>query len=81
MENLLTKSERRGHKVSFGRTARTLVYEDAAGILDFTFECSPAEGQSGKKWNLHLGKQVLVEVGGKLEMTDGETRFERERLR
>jgi hypothetical protein len=68
------------YKVSFGRTARTLVYEDAGGTLLFAFDCSPAEKQSGKRWNLHLGKKALFQVGGKFVPSDTGTQSEQERV-
>ena len=43
------------YKVSFGRAGGTLVYEDDVGFLLFTFDCGPADKQSGREWNLHLG--------------------------
>jgi hypothetical protein len=57
-----------------------LVYEDAAGILHFTFDGSPAEEQSGKKSNLYLSQGALIEVGGKLVLFDVDTESKRERL-
>ena len=48
------------YKVSFGRVARTLIYEDVLGVLVFAFDCSPAEVQQEKKWNLHLGRKALT---------------------
>ena len=42
-------------KVSFGRIARTLVYEDAQGTILFTFDASPTKDQATGKSNLHLG--------------------------
>jgi hypothetical protein len=42
------------YKVSFDRAARTLLYEDAAGILRFVFDVTPNSHQSEKRWTLHL---------------------------
>ena len=42
------------YKVSFGRAARTLLYEDAVGILRFVFDVTPNNDQSEKRWTLHL---------------------------
>lgn len=76
----LTSNVDANYKVSFGRTARTLVYSDEAGILLFTFDCSPAKKETGKKWNLQLDKGALVDRGGKLVLMDGNSKVERERV-
>jgi hypothetical protein len=76
----LTTSAKANYKVSFGRTGRMLVYEDEAGILFFTFDCSPAKKETGKKWNLHLGRRALVEEGGKFVLLNGNSEVERERV-
>ena len=67
-------------KVSFGRTGRTLVYEDEAGMLLFAFDCSPAKKETAKEWNLHLGTRALVEEGGKLVLHNSNSELERERV-
>jgi hypothetical protein len=56
-------------KIGFGRTARTLLYEDELGILCFTFDISPAAGESKGTWNLHLSGHPLVKCGNKYEPT------------
>ena len=66
------------HKVSFGRTGRTLVYEDAIGTLLFVFDCSPADQRSGKNWNLHLSRSALLDLGGKFVPYDPKAQFERD---
>ena len=68
------------YKVSFGRIGRTLVYEDEAGILLFTFDCSPAEKPSEREWNLHLSKKALVDVGGNFVLNNGSSEVELDRL-
>ena len=60
-------------KVSFGRTARTLVYEDHLGVLLFAFDVSPSEESEGT-WNLHLGNQPLNEDGTIVESIDSSDR-------
>ena len=64
--------------VCFGRTARTLVYEDVLGTVCFTFDISPAKDQSTGKWNLHLGNQAFLPDGKRLEC---QTPAEYERVR
>jgi hypothetical protein len=68
------------YKVSFGRMVRTLVYEDEVGMLFFTFDCSPAEKQSGQKWNLHLDTRALAEAAGKLVPHNANSEVEKKRL-
>ncbi len=64
-------------KVSFGKIARTLVYEDALGAFCFAFEVSPAEDQSQGEWNLYLGRQGLTLDGRKIAI---QTETEQERV-
>lgn len=69
------------YKVSFGRTAFTLVYEDAVGILLFTFDFNPAEkNEPGKKSNLYLNKGALIKVGERNWILYGGSLLERERF-
>jgi hypothetical protein len=67
------------YKVAFGRLARTLVYEDAAGKLLFS-PGTTAEKQPGKQSTIYLEKGALIEVNGKHLIHRGNTEFERERL-
>ena len=67
-------------KVSFGAKGRTLVYEDAGGIISFAFDCSPAEKNSGTQWNLRLGKIPLVDVDKKLILDEDKTESEELRI-
>ncbi len=53
--------------IRFGKTARTLVYEDAIGSICFAFDLSPAEGSRHGKWNLQLGDRALTLEGGDVE--------------
>jgi len=68
------------YKVSFGRLARTLVFEDKAGILRFTFDFGPIEEPSGKRRNLVLDKRALIDVGGKPVLYNGDSEVERKRV-
>jgi hypothetical protein len=54
------------HKVSFGRTARTLVYEDHEGRLLFAFEISPARKPEQGEWLIQFGTP-LPEQGKTIE--------------
>jgi hypothetical protein len=63
-------------KVGFGRSARTLVYEDPEGSIWFAFDITPAKDQTKGKWNLHLGRQPLTPEGKEMECA---TVAERER--
>jgi hypothetical protein len=54
-------------KVSFGRVAQTLLYEDSQGSILFTFDLSPTEPKG--KWNLHLNRQPLTGEGKKMSLT------------
>ena len=76
----MTTNTEANYKVSFGRTGRTLVYEDEVGILLFTFDCSPAKKETGREWNLHLGKRALADEGGKFVLHNGNSEVERERV-
>lgn len=42
------------YKVTFGRTARTVVYEDQQGSIVFTFDMEPEEVGEEKKWIVWL---------------------------
>src|SRR5882672_2534135 len=42
------------YKVTFGRVARTLVYEDAVGTVAFTFDVGASEDPSKETWMVHL---------------------------
>ena len=65
------------YKVSFGRAGGTLVYEDDVGFLLFTFDCGPADKQSGREWNLHLGTRALVDIGGRFVLHNASSEWER----
>jgi hypothetical protein len=56
-------SDSGNHKVAFGRTARTLVYEDHEGTLLFGFEISPARNPEQGKWLIQLGSTPLPQQG------------------
>ena len=49
------------YKVSFGKIARTIVYEDDVGSLLFVFDASVNRDQSTGKWTLYLDCQPLVD--------------------
>jgi len=58
-DTFLTLSATGQYKVSLGRTATTLDYEDATGIVTFAFDITPAEKQSARNWTLHLDGRAL----------------------
>jgi hypothetical protein len=68
------------YKVIFGRMARTLIYEDSAGTLLFTFDVSRAKADTRKEWNLHLDKRPLVGEAGKFVLYDHDSQIEQERV-
>jgi hypothetical protein len=49
------------YTVSFGRVARTMIYEDTQGVLVFTFDVRPAPDSNTKRWILSLGRRPLTE--------------------
>jgi hypothetical protein len=49
------------YNVKFGRTARSLVYEDQEGSLLFGFDISPASNAELGKWLIQLGSTPLTE--------------------
>ena len=54
-------------KVSFGGVGRTLVCEDEAGTICFTFEISPAGSHGKEKWKLHIDPRPLAQRGETFE--------------
>ena len=60
-------------KVSFGRIARTLKYEDSEGTILFPFDVSPNEKTLGR-WNLHMPRQGVTENGKTLDCSTEEVR-------
>jgi hypothetical protein len=42
------------YKVSFGKTARTLLYEDSNGTVRFGFDVNPSQEKSKEKWTIEL---------------------------
>jgi hypothetical protein len=46
------------YKVSFGRVARTLIYEDSSGVICFGFDVSPSEEVSKGKWMIGLERPL-----------------------
>ena len=63
--------------MSFGRIARTLLYEDTFGTLLFAFDISPSGGTSKRKWTLHLAEHPCPADGMMIECAN---RAERERV-
>lgn len=51
-------SHTQDYKVSFGQTAKTLLYEDSLGIIRFGFDVSPSNSQAKEKWTIGLEKPV-----------------------
>jgi hypothetical protein len=49
-------------KISFGRIARTMVYEDPQGKLVYTFDVSQATEQKNAQSTLHLDRRPLTET-------------------
>ena len=64
------------YKVTFGKIARTLVYEDAQGAMLFSFEIEPSKDPSKGKWTLILGKQPLTLAGKRFEIDISKERLE-----
>jgi hypothetical protein len=60
-------SDSGNHKISFGRTAGTLVYEDHEGTLLLGFEISPARNPEQGKWLIQLGSTPLKQQGRTIE--------------
>lgn len=42
------------YKVSFGKIARTILYEDFEGVIRFTFDASPSKESSERRWTMIL---------------------------
>lgn len=64
------------YKVTFGRTAGTLVYEDQEGTLHFGFDISPAKEPEKGEWMIDLGSTPRTAQGKLIQVPD----FKRERL-
>lgn len=54
------------YKVSFGRIARTILYEDEAGALQFGFDVKPKKDPATGKWTLVLESEPIVIGNGRL---------------
>ena len=48
------------YSVSFGRTARTMIYEDSQGVLVFTFDVRPAPDSDKTRWILSLDRRPMT---------------------
>jgi len=60
-------------KVSFGRVARTLKYEDSDGTITFPFDVSPSEKSPGH-WKLHMALEGVIEEGKILDCSTEKVR-------
>jgi hypothetical protein len=49
--------EKADFSIGFGKTARTIVYQDCEGVLVFTFEASPVVNPHDRNWTLHLDRR------------------------
>ncbi len=54
------------YKVSFGKVARTLIYEHKSGSLLFTFDVAPSTNPSQGQWTLFLDREALTLQGERL---------------
>jgi hypothetical protein len=49
------------YKVAFGKTARTILYEDTFGEILFAFDTSPAKDETTGKWRLYLDNRPMID--------------------
>jgi hypothetical protein len=65
------------YTVSFGKSARTILYEDSAGKLVFTFDIGAGPNTSSNAWTLYLDRRPLTADHHLIALT---TENERQRI-
>jgi hypothetical protein len=51
------------YKVTFGKIARTLLYEDSQGVIRFGFVVGPSKEPSKGKWTVNLERPSAASKG------------------
>jgi hypothetical protein len=54
------------YKVSVGKIARTLLYEDSQGTICFCFDVEKSKAPTKEEWTVFLGRQALTGDGKKV---------------
>jgi len=62
------------YKISPGKIARTLLYEDSQGTICFCFDIEKSKQTTKEEWTVFLGRQALTGDGKKLIMPIGPQR-------